>query len=73
MKSFEKNKPWEEKKKKIIEELVEEGEEYKKESIQKSVCSICGKKIPAGEFYSKSIISGKITFSECDKGVKIIK
>ena len=37
----------------------------------KSTCSICGKKIPLGEFYSKSIISGKITCSNCDKGVLV--
>lgn len=35
----------------------------------KSICSTCGKKIPLGEFYSKSIITGKITCSNCDKGV----
>jgi len=49
--------------------MVEKTEE-KDLALQKgkSVCSICGKKIPAGEFYSKSIISGKITCSDCDKG-----
>ena len=37
----------------------------------KSTCSICGKKIPLGEFYSKSIISSKIICSNCDKGVLV--
>ncbi len=37
----------------------------------KSICSMCGKKIPSGEYYSKSIISGKITCSNCDKGVLV--
>ncbi len=37
----------------------------------KSICSACGKKIPLGEFYSKSIITGKIACSNCDKGVLV--
>ena len=37
----------------------------------KSICSVCGKKIPPGEYYSKSIISGKITCTNCDKAVLV--
>jgi DNA-directed RNA polymerase subunit RPC12/RpoP len=36
-----------------------------------NICSICGRKIPSGEFYSKSIITGKITCSNCDNGVLV--
>jgi len=32
---------------------------------------LCGRKIPSGEYYSKSIITGKITCSNCDKGILI--
>ena len=45
-----------------------------KDSILKKkniTCSICGRNIPSGEFYSKSIINEKITCSYCDKGVLI--
>ncbi len=45
-----------------------------KESVLKKnklTCSKCGRNIPSGEFYSKSIISGKITCFDCDKGILI--
>jgi DNA-directed RNA polymerase subunit RPC12/RpoP len=37
----------------------------------KSTCSLCERKIPSGEYYSKSIITGKISCSNCDKGILI--
>lgn len=50
----------------MVEKTGEKDQALQKE---KATCSVCGRKIPLGEFYSKSIISGKITCSYCDKGV----
>lgn len=52
--------------------MVEKTEE-KREIIKKGkiTCSECGRVIPIGEFYSKSVIDGSITCSMCDKGVLV--